>query len=169
VGLYYQLKWGMDIARGKGVYNLTGGNVREDGEDVARAVFDEGRYPGIWAWFCRFEDYVASLPDLQTEIASEDTAWKDTMRRLGSEASLGLVPTPAAANKELDRRTGLVEGALVSVVPDDTGRGNPSVGRLVEVGVEEVVIRPEERGEVDVYVHFPRVGFVVKRVERSNL
>lgn len=159
----------MDIARGKGVYDLTGGGVDEDGEDGAHAVYNEERYPGVWAWFHRFETYMSSLPDRQTEITPGDTRWKDDIRGLGGKVSLSLVPTPAAPNKELDGRRGLVEGALVSVVPDDTGRGNPTVGRLVYVGVEEVIIRPQERGDVDVFLHFPRVGFVVKGVEVSKL
>ncbi|OAG06223.1 uncharacterized protein CC84DRAFT_1092043 [Paraphaeosphaeria sporulosa] len=169
ISVYYQLKWGMDIARGKGVYNLTGGNVGEDGEDIAQVVFNEERYPGVWAWFNRFEAYISSLPDLQTEITSADTRWKEDIRRMEGEASLGLVPTPAGPNKELDGRRGLVEGVLVSVVPDDTGKGNPTVGTLMHVGVEEISIKPEEKGEVHVVVHFPRVGFVIKGMEGSRL
>ncbi|KAJ4361089.1 uncharacterized protein N0V89_001658 [Didymosphaeria variabile] len=169
VAFYYQLKWGTDIAKGKGVYDLTGGSVGEDGQDVAQVVFNEHRYPGVWRWFHRFEAHVASLPDLQTEIEPEDTTWKSAIREIQGKRGLGLVPPATAPNDELDGKRGIVEGALVSVVPDDTGRGNPTLGRLVEVGVEEVVIRPEEKGEVDVDVHFPRVGFVVKRVEGSKL
>ncbi|KAF2437229.1 hypothetical protein P171DRAFT_437920 [Karstenula rhodostoma CBS 690.94] len=169
ISVYYQLKWGIDIARGKGVYDLTGGSVGEDREDIAHAVFNEERYPGIWAWFHRFEAHISTLTNLETEIKPGDMAWKEAIRRLEEEEPLGLVPTPAAPNKELDGRIGLVEGALVTVVPDDTGRGNPTVGTLVGVGVEEVIIKPERRGEVGVCMHFPRVGFVIKGVEGSKL
>ena len=60
-------------------------------------------------------------------------------------------------------------GARVSVAPDDTGRNFPTVGKLVKIGVEEVVIEPAEKAELDVRIHFPRLGFVVKRVEESRL
>lgn len=169
VSFYYQLRWGMDIARGKGVYDLTGGNVGEDGEDVVRAVFNEERYPGIRMWFHRLEAHLASLQDLQTDIEAGDTQWKARIRGLAGKASLGLVSTPAAPNKQLDIRRNLVPGRLVSVVPDDTGRGDPTIGRLIDIGIEEVVIEPEKRGEVAVCLHFPRIGFVVKDLEGSRL
>jgi hypothetical protein len=57
----------------------------------------------------------------------------------------------------------------LSIAPDDTGRDNPTVGTLVRIGVEEVVIRPNEKAEVGVRVHFPRLGFVVRVVEGSRL
>jgi hypothetical protein len=58
-----------------------------------------------------------------------------------------------------------VPGVVASVTPDDTGRGDPTVGSLVKIGVEEVVIEPEKKGEIEVRVHFPRLGFVVKAAD----
>lgn len=170
ISFYYQLKWGTDIAKGKGVYNLTGGNVGEDGEPVTDAVFNSERYPAVYAWFRRFGSYISTLPDLETVIEPGSTKeWKSAIQDLEGEEGLGLIPAAAAPNSALDGKMALVEGTLVSVVPDDTGRGNPTVGRLVQVGVEEVVIKPEVKGELCVVVHFPRVGFVVKRAEDTKL
>jgi hypothetical protein len=169
LSLYYQLRWGMDIAAGKGVYNLTGGNVQESGEDVTSLVFNEGRFPGIWRWFHAFEAHVASLPDLETTVDGDSAEWKAELQRaeLWPEDLL-LVPA-ADQNELLDERRGLVPGVMVSIAPDDTGRGDPTVGSLVKIGVEEVVIVPAERGEINVRIHFPRLGFVVKKVEGSRL
>lgn len=81
-----------------------------------------------------------------------------------------MVPTPVdGCPTGLDMQRGLVRGAVVSVAPDDTGRDDPTIGTLVGCQVEEVVITPAERGLLDVRVHFPRVGFVVKVVEEAKL
>lgn len=124
----------------------------------------------MWKWFHAFEAHIASLPDLETVVPKEDTAWKAKLKAVkllaGDEV---LVPAAAEQHGSLDVQRGLVEGASVSVVPDDTGRGNPTVGTLVKIGVEEVVVRPVEKAEMEVQVHFPRLGFLVRVVEGSKL
>jgi glutathione S-transferase len=163
VSLYYQIRWGVDIASGKGIYNLTGGGTSNTDTNVTVIVWNERRYPGLWRWLSRFEAYVASLPDLEVVVPKDDTTWKKEL----SEASLWdddrmLVPTMTDIHGITDRQRGVVPGAMASVTPDDTGRGDPTVGILVKIGVEEVVIKPVTKGEIDVRVHFPRLGFVVK-------
>jgi hypothetical protein len=168
ISLYYQLRWGIDIAAGVGIENLSGGGAKEGdgGEDVGK-VFNKDRYPGLWAWFHAFETYIASLPDLQ---ASAPASWISDLRAtpLLSEDEL-LVHAAVEQHPSLDAARGLVPGVSVSIAPDDTGRDNPTVGTLVRIGVEEVVIRPNEKAEVGVRVHFPRLGFVVRVVEESRL
>jgi hypothetical protein len=170
LSLYYQLRWGVDISQGKGIYNLTGGSVQEAGEDVVSTVFNEERYPGVWTWFHAFEAHIASLPDLETTLSPSDPAWKTSLQNSTSlPDDLLLVPAAADQHPRLDVQRGLVPGVTVSIAPDDTGRDDPTVGVLVKIGVEEVVIKPSERGEIDVRIHFPRLGFVVKVVEGSRL
>lgn len=170
ISLYYQLRWGMDIAAGKGIYNLTGGGANDTSEDVVSGVFNQDRYPGVWKWFHAFESYIDSLADLETTIDDEkDSSWKQALKN-GTPLTEDQLLVPATApHQDLDRQRGLVPGAMVSVAPDDTGKNDPMFGKLVKLGVEEVVIRPEEKGEVDVRIHFPRLGFVVKGVEDSRL
>jgi len=161
----------MDIAAGKGIYNLTGGAAKEEGEDIVSQVFHEERYPGVWKWFHAFEDYIFGLPDLETTpVPDSSSSWKHALQ--DSEFlpdDLLLVPAAAEQHPSLDAGRGLVPGAAVSVAPDDTGRDDPTVGELVKIGVEEVVIKTVERGEVDVRIHFPRLGFVVKVVRDIRL
>jgi len=170
ISLYYQLRWGVDIAAGRGIYNLSGGGTRDTEEDVAGSVFNESRYPGLWRWFHAFEAYISSLPDTQNILPTSNTSWIDALRQtpLVPDEQL-LVPTAVEQHPSLDAQRGLVPGVSVSVAPDDTGKDNPTVGTLVRIGVEEVVITPNERAEVDVRVHFPRLGFVVKVVEGARL
>ncbi|KAF1979284.1 hypothetical protein BU23DRAFT_586552 [Bimuria novae-zelandiae CBS 107.79] len=169
IAVYYQLKWGVDIASGKGVYNLSGGRVGEAREGGTEVVFNERRYPGLWKWFKRFEESIGRLSDRESVVEEGDVRWKYAIRSLSQQKGLGLVPTTVGKNGVLDEKRGLVPGTVVSVVPDDTGRGNPTIGRLMDAGVEEVIIKPIERGEVDVDIHFPRVGFVIKVMQSSKL
>jgi hypothetical protein len=170
ISLYYQLRWGIDIAAGVGIENLSGGGAKEGGPDITSQVFNETRYPGLWAWFHAFESYIASLPDLQTTLPTTSTSWIQELRAspLLADDKL-LVPAAVEQHPSLDAARGLVPGVSVSIAPDDTGRDNPTVGTLVRIGVEEVVVRPNEKAEVGVRVHFPRLGFVVKVVEGSRL
>jgi hypothetical protein len=49
---------------------------------------------------------------------------------------------------------------------------SPTIGWLVDLSPEEVVIKPvelEPRAVVDVRVHFPRLGFVVQPVREAKL
>ncbi|KAJ4332474.1 hypothetical protein N0V87_008341 [Didymella glomerata] len=164
VSLYYQIRWGVDIASGRGIYNLTGGGTKDTSEDVTKDVWNEQRYPGLWRWFYEFEKYINSLPDLEVVVKDGDHAWKQALKEteFWKEDDV-VVPAAAQPHQDLDAQRGLKPGVVVGIVPDDTGRGDPTSGKLIATGVEEVVIEPETKGELEVRVHFPRLGFVVKR------
>lgn len=169
VSLYYQVRWGVDIASGRGIYNLTGGGTVDTSKDVTKDVWNEQRYPGLWRWFHQFEEHINTLPDLEVVVKEGDHGWKQGLAesKLLREDTM-MVPTAVSPHQSLDTERGLQTGAVVSVVPDDTGRGDPTTGRLIAIGVEEVVIEPERRGELEVRVHFPRLGFVIKRSDGEN-
>ncbi|OMP85239.1 hypothetical protein BK809_0003908 [Diplodia seriata] len=63
------------------------------------------------------------------------------------------------------RVVGLEKGQVVEVFPTDYGSAHKDRGRLVGLGLDEVVIDVdvEERGKV-VRLHFPRTGFCVRKV-----
>lgn len=164
VSLYYQVRWGVDIASGRGIYNLTGGGTQDTNEDVTKDVWNEQRYPGLWRWFHELEKYINSLPDLEIVIKDGDLTWKQTLEEAAFwKCDDVTVLAAAPPHERLDAQRGLTPGAVVDVVPDDTGRDNPTVGRLVTIGVEEVVIEPEKKSKLEVRIHFPRLGFVVKK------
>lgn len=51
--------------------------------------------------------------------------------------------------------------------------GSPTYGILLATSPEEVVIKPRQIGDqpplVDVRVHFPRMGFVIRPVKEAKL
>ncbi|KAF2125675.1 hypothetical protein P153DRAFT_425500 [Dothidotthia symphoricarpi CBS 119687] len=163
LSLYYQLRWGIDIGAGRGICNLSGGGTPDTDADVTRVVFNATRYPGLWGWFHAFEAYITSLPDLQVTVPAADTAWKDQLA--GTPFLDQLI---CAREGALDVQRGLVPGVRVRVAPDDTGRGDGTVGVLVGIGVEEVVVAAGGEAEVGVRIHFPRLGFVVRVLEGGS-
>jgi len=172
ISLYYQLSWGGDIAKGKYIGNLTAGGTQDTQTEGADAVFNAQRYPGIFTWYKTLQRYLSNLP----QVEEKDKSMSDLAAQIKKSPVLGrkslLLPTPRSTHADLDKKNGLIEGALVSVAPDDTGRDDPTIGTLVALSPEEVVIKPvplEKPAEIAVRVHFPRLGFVVRPVDRAKL
>ncbi|KAF2742792.1 hypothetical protein M011DRAFT_452606 [Sporormia fimetaria CBS 119925] len=174
VSLYYQLRWALDISSYKGVENLSGGGTKDAAEgqraEVASRVFNAQRYPGLHAWFTAFESYMSSLPSVESSAKETDSTWRNELQRqsfMGSSAQAGesLVPSCVGSMDSVtDAERGLKMGSMVQVAPDDTGRGDPVFGKVLALGVEEVVVEPERKGSVEIRIHFPRVGFTVRTV-----
>ncbi|KAK5114149.1 hypothetical protein LTR62_002719 [Meristemomyces frigidus] len=172
ISLYYQLSWGQSISKGHLINNLSGGETKDTDTEGSDVVFNVQRYPRIYTWFKTLERYLENLPDVE----KRDPPFGEVLKQIKASPTLGkkslLLPTPRSSHAELDRKCGLEEGALVSVAPDDTGRDDPSVGTLVALSPEEVVIEPmplDQAAKVDVRMHFPRLGFTVRRVDKSKL
>ncbi|KIX07760.1 uncharacterized protein Z518_02414 [Rhinocladiella mackenziei CBS 650.93] len=177
IALWYQLDWGEKISRGEGTEDLTGGGTSDRPGEGMEAVFNGQRYPGLTAWFERVKTFFDGLPRMETRVERED---KGGIRNLLDRLKLTrlleqtpLLPTPARPHTSLDMRNGLVPGAEVGVAPDDTGRDSPTVGTLVAVTPEEVVITPRDNGQDtslgELRIHFPRIGFVARPIERARL
>lgn len=101
--------------------------------------------------------------------ASHDSSAIDLLRKSQLPQAPRLVRTPNKVHAELSQQTGLLPGAKVSIAPDDTGRDNPTIGTLIALSPEEVVIKPEkleQKAAMEVFIHFPRLGFVI-RIQRS--
>lgn len=122
ISVYYQLLWGSDIAAGRLVSNLTNGGASDTELEGASPVFNAQRYPGVWAWYRRVQNYFDGLPPMEDKT----TPIESVIEQMKKAPNLGkkslLLPTPRSTHVELDNKTGLTEGSLVSVTPDDTGR-----------------------------------------------
>ncbi|EME46511.1 hypothetical protein DOTSEDRAFT_126826 [Dothistroma septosporum NZE10] len=173
IALYYQTLWGTDIAAGRYIENITMGQTPDETNEGAASVFNQERYPGVLSWFQRMQHYFDELQSVEDQV----TKLESVLEQMKQSPALGpkslLLPTPRAAHAELDRKNGLHRDALVSVAPDDTGKDDPTIGTLVALSPEEVVIQPqalESPASVETRIHFPRLGFVVRPVkEKGNL
>lgn len=111
-----------------------------------------------------FEQHVAGLPSTETRAAGLDDGLLDAIRSASLSHDIPMIHTTAGPPTQLLTEIGLETGAEVTVAPNDTGRADPTVGTLVAMSPEEVAISPRRVGNaVDVRIHFPRVGFVVRR------
>ncbi|KAK3722004.1 hypothetical protein LTR37_002820 [Vermiconidia calcicola] len=172
VSLYYQLDWGSDISAGRFTNNITAGETDNAELEGVTRVFNAQRYPGVYTWFKTMKQYFENLPSTEEVCENID----DVLRRMKGAPGLGrkslLLPTPRSTHADLDAKCGLSEGSQVSVAPDDTGRADPTIGELVAMSPEEVVIKPQRLDtapSVDVRIHFPRLGFVVRPSPSSKM
>lgn len=130
-----------------------------------------------WADLCAYHPLwaVRSNPALAPRLdpCPAVRAWMDRVDALGhgrpeettSEAALARArdasPRPLAPDEgpPLD---GLARGDAVEVAASDYGT-DPVRGVLARVGTDEVVVRRRDERAGEVVVHFPRVGFAVRR------
>jgi len=172
LALYYQLWWGTEVAKGHLINSLTAGGTEDTDTEGAAAVWNAQRYPGLFTWYRTMQRYLDNLPSVE----NKDPALGEVVQHIKQSPSLGrrslLLPTPRSSHADLDRKCGLVEGSLVSIAPDDTGMNDPTIGTLVTMSPEEIVIKPQvldKTPDVEVRVHFPRLGFVIRPVDRAKL
>ena len=149
IAFYIQLDWGLKNSHGAYVENLTGGDAGGVGEGdlTMDPVFNEERYPKLLEWYKSVQAYFREQPSTETKINSSKTGkieeFLKRMKNLPFQPEIPMLRTPALPFDELDSKSGLVKGAAVAIIPDDTGRGDPTVGTIVGTSPEEIVISPE--------------------------
>ena len=85
---------------------------------------------------------------------------------LSAEAlAIAKAATPEPCPFGVDRHDpqGLKEGERIAVTPDNSGRDDV-IGTLVASSPQQIVIRRQTPELGDINVHFPRAGFVVRRI-----
>ncbi|KAF2140402.1 uncharacterized protein K452DRAFT_360016 [Aplosporella prunicola CBS 121167] len=87
----------------------------------------------------------------------------------GAEAAAAVAGAPwAEPELKVDaaqaEALGVAESAEVEVWPTDYGSAHRDRGRLIGLGVGEVVLAVKGEGDAEFRVHFPREGFAVKAV-----
>jgi glutathione S-transferase len=172
---------------------MRGAKVAFPGLDEARAVFAEvlggleaqlghgaafllGAEPG-WADFCAYHPLrsVGENPGLAQALAPYPgvRAWLGRMAGFGhggptelsSGAALAIAKgakprlLPASSGPDLD---GIEPGDEVEVAASDYGT-DPVRGALVHVSADELALRRSDERAGEVVVHFPRIGFRVRR------
>ena len=122
-------------------------------------------------WFIRRAGAVASILDSHPRLM----AWMERMQEIGhgtydkmeSGEAVALAaaskPQPTDGEAFLDLH-GLSRGARVTVAPTDYGL-DPVEGELVLSRPNEVAVRRVDARAGEVVVHFPRLGFQVRKVE----
>jgi glutathione S-transferase len=131
------------------------------------SLADAACYHPIW--------FLRSMPGAGAafEEFSALIAWADRIRAMGHGAREDMdagtalriardsTPLPGGG-VEPGEPNGLEPGMRVAVMPDDYGF-DPVAGELVTANPREVAVRREDSAVGEVVVHFPRIGFQIKR------
>ncbi len=107
-------------------------------------------YPALLVWYARMLDFGHGVShDLSSTEAIEMARAATGHAACAVDASLGFEP-----------------GSEVTVNALDYG-ADPVAGRLVGLSLDEVVLERVDARAGQVHVHFPRVGFQIKSMEKS--
>src|SRR5262249_42844931 len=109
--------------------------------------------------------WVAARPALKRWFDRVDAMGRGEMTPLDAEEALSIARrslplTPEGVDG--DDPNGLKPGDHVSIVPDDY-RGEKVSGHLVRTSAQEISLRREDPSVGEVIVHFPRVGYRIRR------
>ncbi|TFK43570.1 hypothetical protein BDQ12DRAFT_731573 [Crucibulum laeve] len=128
------------------------------------SLFDEAQFPNALKWLTRVSAFI--------EKKKADQAAPTNIKANNAADIIVSAPYEAYDFVGFDvveaERLGLKAGDQIQVAPDDTGRNYPTVGKLVALNKEEVVI--EVYGSKGlVRVHFPRLAFTARAVAKGKL
>ncbi|KAB2578254.1 hypothetical protein DBV05_g3224 [Lasiodiplodia theobromae] len=133
-------------------------------EEEVRGV--EERFPRTVAWVKRWRAWLKEKGAWDAEREGPRGAIKDeeVLERVFGNAFVE-DGEEVVWDEQSARVVGLEKGQVVEVFPTDYGCAHKDQGRLVGLGIDEVVIDVdvEERGKA-VRLHFPRTGFCVRKV-----
>ncbi len=119
-------------------------------------------------WFMRRSPPIAA----QLEPYPKIVAWYErinafgqgTASKMSAEAAIEIAASAGShAPTHIDADAGFAEGEEVTVTPTDYAH-DPVAGRLVGLTREEVTVARTDDRAGRVHVHFPRIGFQIKKV-----
>lgn len=82
------------MAAGRGIENLTAGQTRDTNTEGIDSIFNQQRYPGLWSWYRGLEDYVKSLPAVETILSNPERLLEGIGGSQKLEARTTLLHTP---------------------------------------------------------------------------
>ena len=117
-------------------------------------------------WFIRLAPPVATLleayPRVQAWYAKVSAFGQGRFTKMTSAEAIAVAAKGLTAATSFTAEAGLAEGDEVTVTPTDYAH-DAVAGRLVGLGPQEVVIARTDDRAGTVHVHFPRIGFQIKK------
>jgi len=124
-------------------------------------------------WFIRGR--YSGGPDLLSEFRALN-AWEDRMQAIGHGSDEEMTSGQAldiakAANPDVPLTfdaadpTGVSKGEAVAIAPDMTDGSPPVSGTLVGLDIDRISIAREDQRVGEICVHFPRVGYNIRRTD----
>ncbi|RMZ72237.1 glutathione s-transferase [Pyrenophora seminiperda CCB06] len=120
--------------------------------------FNADKYPKVFAWVERF---VAEVERKKKELGKTTVLDSNSM----GQRILGTASSPEHVSFIDDDMLGLKQGDDVKVFPSDYGQMGKTVGAIVGLTADEVVIRSSQ----GVFMHFPRWNYTIKKVPSKSM
>jgi len=111
------------------------------------------------AWVNRVSQYLKNSKEAAQ--ASIENIKGDTAAKLISD-SAGVDIEAIDFDEEEGSRLGVRLGSQVAITPDDNAKNFPTVGKLLDLNREEVIIETAGSAAKSVRCHFPRLNFTVR-------
>lgn len=131
---------------------------------TSASLFDEKRYPNTLKWLNRLSELLKSKQKAQgtPEVLKGEAAGADiTSSNHEPDAVVGFDAREA-------QRLNVKLGDVIQVAPEDTGRSYPTLGKLVALNLEEVVLEIQaKKGKLR--CHFPRLGYSIRPTKSAKL
>lgn len=128
--------------------------------ELAKSLISKELFPRTFAWMARYRAAIEKAKSAAPEPTKLDgQAAAD--RILRSEAT-----DPQVVVDKADP-TGLAEGTEVEIYAADWGTEHRDRGRLVGLTPDEVIIAVKSKGNVEIRVHAPRIGFKIEKIGRN--
>lgn len=128
------------------------------------SLFDAKRIPRTIQWIDRMTEFIKEQQASQrapAKLHGLDAANKIISSSYEPYDVVGFDQVEAS-------HLGVVLGDMVKIAPEDTGRGYPTIGKLVALNREETTL--EICGSVGlIRCHFPRLGFSIKLATTTKL
>ncbi|KAJ3571432.1 hypothetical protein NP233_g3763 [Leucocoprinus birnbaumii] len=128
------------------------------------SLYDEKQIPRTIKWLSRVSAFLENKKrnsQAPVLIKGEEAADKISKSNHEPLSIVGFNSTEAG-------RLGLKQGDKVKVAPEDTGRAFLTVGNLVALNREEVIVQVQGQKGV-FHVHFPRLGFMIQPAVKGKL
>lgn len=125
--------------------------------DGKGSLFDVKRIPNTLQWINRLNEYLNKLKVAQTPPVNLDGLVAAQKIMSSSHESYSVVGFDSIEATRL----GLKEGQKVQVTAEDNGRNYHTVGKLVALNREEIVLEVQGSKGL-IRCHFPRLGFSIR-------
>jgi hypothetical protein len=124
-------------------------------------VISAQQYPHVFAYVARFDKAVKEAKAKAPKVVTVK----------GDEAAKTILGSSRRARTAVDAHDplDLKEGDMVQVSPIDSGFSHKDTGKLVGLDRRELVVESEAPGGAQVRLHFPRVNFRAKKVDKARL
>ncbi|KAI5124958.1 hypothetical protein M0805_007385 [Coniferiporia weirii] len=130
-----------------------------------REVLTAENFPNSIAWMGRMSEFVKIKREANAPAISKIQG--DAAAKIIAD-SVGPQPREIIFDEDEASRLNLQLGSLVSVTPDDNATNYPTIGKLVGLSREEVVLQVGGTAAPSLRCHFPRFSYLIRPVSGTT-